>query len=134
MPDIKKHIDRNIPPLQRSVRFTQDDANEGDILLLEESLGHAARVLRMEVSGTDMATNRLEVRLNVRQNVFPRRGGDGLLYTETKPNLASGTSFLQSGTALIVIEGGTTIEFDHEMPVRDIELITVAGQFDIYAS
>ncbi len=130
MPDIKKHIDRNIPPLQRSVRFTQDDANEGDILLLEESLGHAARVLRMEASGTDT----LEVRLNVRQNVFPRRGGDGLLYTETKPNLASGTSFLQSGTALIVIEGGTTVEFDHEMPVRDIELITVAGQFDIYAS
>lgn len=127
MANVQKKISRGIHTLQRSVQFDQSEVSQGDHILVEESLGRPAKHLQVEASG-----GYLQFRLNERQTIFPRRPNDDLQFTQHLPNLASGVTYLQSGTAIITVEDGTTYSMDNEMPISDIHLITIAGQFDMY--
>lgn len=129
MADITKKSDRNIPPNQRSVRFTDTDSDVGDILMVKDSLGHSAQHLTID------SQLGMTIRLNVYQTVFPLRDtNDGLTqWWPGLPNLALGQTYKNTTNALIEIGSGETFVLDDEVPVDDIELVTVSGNFSIIA-
>lgn len=125
MADITKLVDRGIPANQRSQIFTQADGGTGDVLLIKESLGRHAQQLTIEADG-DMS-----IRINVYRVVFPqRKTGEG--FTQWWPgldNVAAGVQVKDDTNALIPIAAGETFELNSEMPITDIELVTVSGDF-----
>lgn len=130
MADITKKVDRGIFPTSRTQNFTEADAGAGDVLMVEQSLGHVARHVVIETDAL------LELRLNVYRKAYPRRApfGDGLTDIDHLPNVAAGVDITDDTGALISIEGGTTYELDNDVPVRDIQLLAVSGNFDIFVS
>jgi len=129
MSDITKKVDRNIPVNQRSVSFDESEASTGDVILVEESLGRCAQHLTFDSTGG------MTVRLNVYQKTFPlREPSDNL--TQWWPgllNLAKEVLYKSETNALIEIGSSETFVLDDEVPVRDIELVTVSGNFTIIA-
>lgn len=127
MTDIIKKVDRGIPANQRSQVFTNADGGAGDVILVKDSLGRHAQQVTVE------ATNPMSIRFNVYRYVFSQRQtGQGM--TQWWPgldNLATGTRVKDNTNALIELDAGDTFELDNEMPVNDIELVTVSGVFTI---
>ena len=131
MADITKKVGRDIAPPFRSQNFTRADAAEGDILLIEDSLGHPASHVTIEAD-LDM-----RVRFNVYYTVFPRRfgqGWDSMSDADHLYELSSGVQVQRDDNGFIDIEAGATYEFERDMPIADIELITVSGNFDIWCT
>jgi len=116
--------------MKRTQNFTNSDASEGDVLMIETSLGYPAQYLTVE------ADNTFQFRINVYNTIYPPRGpGDGLPETYGMPNLARGVTYQSSGMALITVEPGTVYTLEKELPISDIELVTASGvAFDIYVS
>lgn len=129
MGDVVKKVDRIVLPTSRTQNFTQADASQGDILLVKDSLGHAASHVTVE------AFSLLQLRFNVYHKVFPKRKtSTGLPGTYHLDNLTSGMDIIDTTGALVTVEAGTTYELDNEFPINDIELVTVSGLFDIFVS
>lgn len=127
MTDVKKLVDRGVPSNQRSQVFTDTDAGTGDVILVKDSLGRHAQ--QMTINATDP----MSVRVNVYRYIFPqRKTGEG--FTQWWPgldNIAQGTKVKDDTNALINIAANETFELTNEMPITDIELVTVSGVFEI---
>lgn len=130
MADITKKVDRGIFPTSRTQNFTQADAGAGDVLMVESSLGHPARHVMIETDAD------LEFRLNVYYKVYPRHApfGDGLTDIDHLPNVAAGVDITSDTGALVSLGAGETFELDGDTPVKDIQLVTVSGNFDVFVS
>lgn len=130
MTDVKKLVDRGVPANQRSQIFTDADAGAGDVILIKDSLGRHAQQL------TITATDPISIRLNVYRYVFPQREvGQG--FTQWWPgldNVAQGVRVKDETNALITLTANETFELDSEMPITDVELVTVSGVFEILAT
>lgn len=130
MAKIHKHVNRGIPPNARSQSFRNADAVQGDILDINRSLGHPARLVRIEVTVAPIA-----VRFNVLNTVFAKHGHEGIAGLpglEGQDNMGSGLEYTDETVATVHVEANTTFELDHDFPVRDIELTTISGNFDIF--
>jgi hypothetical protein len=130
MSKIFRRVDRNIPVTLRSQEFSNLDAVEGDVLMVETSLGKlASHATIRTVNGS------LRVRFNVYQTVFPHRGNDSLNAQYTL-NTASGTEYKlgEADTADYIVEADTSVDFFNRFPIRDIELVTVSGTFTVQVS
>jgi len=128
MADITKPVDRGILIQGRTQSFTQEDAGEGDVLMIEDSLGRSARVLTIESAGG------MSVRVNVYHMVAPPRLGNDLMYTEGMPNLALSERVKNDSQALIQISAEETLVIDEGLTIRDLEIVTCSGLFEILAT
>lgn len=122
MSDIVKHVDRNIPTLQRAQVFTQADAGVADVIQVKASLGRSARQVRIT------ATDPLTIKFNTQQMVFPRRESSGGMFLDHLPNVTMGQEYIADTTsiALLALE-----EFVFDGNVADITIVSAAGNFEI---
>jgi hypothetical protein len=135
MVDRVKKVDRGIPVLQRSQNFTNADANQGDVLMVHDSLGYPASHVIIEASNGPV-----KVRFNVYQTIYPRRPYDQLLRNDL-PNISSGVllntssgNLTNSSIGVVNVETGTTYTMNRLIAVSDIQLDTVSGNFDIFVA
>ena len=125
MADVVKQVNRTVPIQGRNQSFTEADADAGDVILIEESLGRSAKVMTVESAGG------MQIRVNVYHVVAPPRIGNDLMYTEGMPNLAFAERVKDSSMALITIDPDETFVLDDGLIIRDVELVTVSGVFEI---
>jgi len=125
MADITKKVDRGVPPTERMVSFTDADAGAGDVLMVYESLGGPAASITIEAGGA------MTVRFNVYREVYPRRPGNDFMYSSGHDNISLGERIKDNAAHLVSVGAGETWSNDGEFPVKDIELDTVSGTFDI---
>lgn len=131
MSDVTKTVDRGISANERTQNFTQVDAGAGDILLIKASLGRPARTLQVESVGG------MTFRMNTRRTIFPLRTlADGLAdnYDNVPQQLALPQVINDTTGALVTLAAGETFNLDAELPVSDISIITVSGNFDIFVA
>ena len=130
MADITKKVDRAINSNLRAQTFTEADASQGDVILVKASLGRPARTVTIETSAG------MSVKFNVYRDVYQARGYEGdLMYTAHMPNLTSGGPVKGDSAALESIDAGDVFELNKELPVNDIELVTVSGgTFSIFVA
>jgi len=126
MAKITKRCDRGVASLQRSQSFTQADAGAGDILMIKDSLGKPAKHVTVD------ATAAMTLRINVLYKVFPAWPEAGGAIQNPKLDLANGQEVEDTSGALFDLAAGDTLSLDNEMPVTDIKLVSVAGNFEIY--
>ncbi len=129
MAEITKKVDRAIPSGSRYQTFSGADVpNDGDIILVEDSLGRAASRVDITpfVSG-------MQVRFNVRQKIFNRRTAsfDELQWSDHLPNMTSGHSFIDATQGIVYVNVGNTLTLDGDIPVSDIEITVASGDFHI---
>ena len=130
MTDIVKKVNPGVPANERTQRFTNADAGSGDVLMLKDSLGKPATRVIIE------ATDEVVFRMNVYQTVFPQRTlleDDFNQFNLGVVNLTSGVQYLDETGALIPLGASESIEFDDDLPVSDIQLVTVSGVFEVIA-
>jgi hypothetical protein len=127
MADITKKVHNLVPGNQRSQSFTQADAGAGDVIMVAESLGKPAHKVLFD------ADQALSFRLNVYHEIFPRRTGDQVIniWDECDVNLTSGIRYQDASMAEIFIDAGSTFELDNDVPVNDIEMVTVSGNYTV---
>ncbi len=128
MADITKKVDRGVPSIERTQSFTQGDAAPGDIIKVEDSLGRPGKSLRIEA-----VTGSAQFRFNVVNTVYVNRSESGLMYSDGQPNPGSGLVYLDRSKGSIWVEAGTTWT-SNEFPIRDIEVVTRSGTFDIFVT
>jgi hypothetical protein len=128
MADIIKKVDRGISSEQRTQNFTNTDANAGDILKIQESLGRTAKHVVIEATGA------MTVRFNVVRTIYPNKTKEeyDCLYPEMYKNLALGQTIEDTTGALVSIGANESFELDNDLPVKDIKIVTAAGAFDIF--
>jgi hypothetical protein len=128
MADIIKKVDRGISSDQRTQNFTNTDADPGDILKIQESLGRVAKHIVIEAAAA------MTVRFNVIRTIYPNRTKEDYdcLYPEMYKNLALGQTTEDTTGALVSIGAGETFELDNDLPVKDIKIESAAGAFDIF--
>lgn len=127
MADIVKKVNAAIPRNERSQRFSHDDAGAGDVLMVQDSLGKAASKIIVEAPGN------LSFRFNVYHHMFPQREllqDDFNQFNLGVLNLTSGIRYKDDTNAEIQLNSETFI-LDNGIPVKDIELLTVTGVFEI---
>jgi hypothetical protein len=131
MANIIKKVDRGVPATQRTQNFTQADANVGDILKIQESLGRMAKhiVIDVPTGGGSMT-----VRFNVIRTIYPNKTKEeyDCLYPEMYKNLALGQEVEDTTGALVTIAAGETFELDNDLPVKDIKVVSSATNWDIF--
>jgi hypothetical protein len=133
MSDINKVVNQNIPHQLRAVNFHNSDAVEGDILMVRDSLGYEAKNVTIRCTVAPM-----RVRFNVYWTQFPPRAdiaasGD-LMQTSHLPNLTSGLQVTHDSGATVDINAGETYTWETGPMVRDIQLVTISGHWDIWCS
>jgi len=129
MADIVKKVNPGVPANERSQRFTDADGGTGDVLMFQDSLGKPATKINIECGVSDMS-----FRFNVYQNMFPQRElleDDFNQFNLGVVNLTSGIRYKDDTGALIPLAAGETYELDNDMPVSDMELVTVSGVFEV---
>ena len=128
MADIVKKADRGVPSEQRTQNFTQADANAGDILKIQESLGRVAKHVVIEAGAA------MTVRFNVIRTIYPDKTKQeyDCYYEGVYKNLALGQTIEDTTGALVSIGANETFELDNDLPVKDIKIETAAGSFDIF--
>ena len=128
MADIVKKADRGVPSEQRTQNFTQADANAGDILKIQESLGRVAKHVVIEAGAA------MTVRFNVIRTIYPDKTKQeyDCYYEGVYKNLALGQTIEDTTGALVSIGANETFELDNDLPVKDIKIETAAGDFDIF--
>ncbi len=128
MADIIKKVDRGISSDQRTQNFTNTDANPGDILKIQDSVGRVAKHIVIEAAAA------MTVRFNVIRTIYPNRTKEDYdcLYPEMYKNLALGQTVEDTTGALVSIGAGETFELDNDLPVKDIKIESAAGAFDIF--
>lgn len=120
MAKITKKVDRNIPFKLRSQQFTKDEISEGDVLMIEDSLGFCANHVEIKTASGAMA-----IRLNVYQTVYPKRPANEGMNAEFWDLIASGIEY-KTETPRIEVATNTTLTVNG-FAVRDLEVITASG-------
>lgn len=128
MAKITKRCDRGVDPLQRSQSFTQADAGAGDILMIADSLGKPAKHLTVD------ATAAVTLRINVLRTVYPAQPDAGGAIQNPRLDLENPQEVEDTSGALFDLSAGETLILDNEMPVTDLKLVTVGGNFEIYVT
>ena len=133
MSDIVKKVNRGQDLPYKTVgpqSFTQNDAKQGDILKVKDSLGKAAGFIKIKAQGGGMS-----VRFNVNRTVYQYRYNESpdSINSQLTGNIntASGFDYVDQTQTPIWVDKDTALTFDHEFPVSDIELTTVSGAFEI---
>lgn len=127
MSDITKKANPNISRNQRSQRFDLNDADEGDVILVKESIGHPAKHV------TITCDDAFGFRFNVYKTVFPERthtSGPFNGFWDGLKNLTSGVQVLDEQNAELYINN-ETIAFHNDIPVSDIQILMVSGNWTI---
>jgi hypothetical protein len=124
--DKKILVDRAIPPNERTVRFDQTSASAGDVLMVDESLGRPGADLLVDTDAE------LTFRINVYHTLYTRRTNDFFMMTDHMDNVGSGVRMKSDSNALIELEASETLS--HQGPIKDIELVTVSGNWDMLIS
>jgi hypothetical protein len=130
MSKITKKVNRGLPPNSRTQNFTQADAGADDVLMIEDSLGHCARNVTIETDAE------LQIRFNVYHTIFPKRSqydSPADFYGGLEV-LSSGQEYKDETMGIVSLEADSIYEINGDFPVRDIELLTVSGNFDIFVS
>jgi len=131
MADIVKFVNRGIAPTMRTVNFTQADAGDGDTLMIRDSLGHDAHTLVIEAAATML------IRFNTRYKVYPHRGSPEMFDMNqiNVPDLAREENLIDlTSPAAVTLEANETFTLKDDIPIRDIYIATVSGNFDIFAA
>jgi hypothetical protein len=129
MSNITKPVDRGIPSTLRTVQFTQADGGAGDVLMVQDSLGRNGKHVIIDADAD------ISIRLNVYHTVYPtRESSDGLSQWAGFHNVALGQTYQNGNGAVYSVPGGESLVLDDDLPVRDIELVTVSGNFTITVS
>ena len=134
MANITKKVGRHIPPTQRSQKFDQTEVSEGDIIKIQDSLGHPASHMQVD------ATGEFGFRLNVVQTLFPRYGhdhpgGDVFLhgsfgYVDELPFLASGQEYIDPTGAEYQLTNESMV-FDNDLPISDLIVTVASGVYEV---
>lgn len=127
MADVTKKVSRGLPPRQRLQIFDQTDAGAGDVILVKDSLAKPASRVTIESAGG------MTVRFNVYQTVFPQRqSGDGTYADQWgAQNVSKGVQHKDDSMGTVSIAAAGTLELDDDMPINDIEIVSVTGDFTI---
>ena len=128
MSDVVKKVHRLVPSNERSQTFTEADASAGDVIMVKDSLGRPARKVFIE------ADDPISLRPNVYQYIFPLRESwedDFGAWNPGERNMALGQRVKDNEGVSIDLEAGGSLELDHDIPVSDLELLTVSGLFTI---
>lgn len=129
MGDVIKQVDRGIPGTMRMQLFSEADAGTGDFILVEKSIGKTAS--RVHITATDA----MVVRFNVYQHTRPIR--NDVDQTNISPwnkggvNPALIQQYISDGNPDIEIAAGETFKLDNDISVRDIEIVSADGVFEI---
>lgn len=125
MAKVTKKIGKHIEI--KSQNFSNLDASEGDVLMVKDSLGKPASFARFVTKN-----GALKVRFNVYQTIFPHRPADGL-HAEYAYNMMSGQEYKldENEAAEFTIETDTAYELNKAFPIKDVELVTVSGTWDL---
>lgn len=129
MAQITKKVDRTVPAQLRTQVFTQADAVQGDILLIEDSLGRVAKTVQIQAIAV------LGVAFNVLHTIYPPRNpyGDGYPFGMYGSPPGSGLQY-EANNASITLDAGETLTLDKDIPIKDIKLNTVSGNFEIFVA
>jgi hypothetical protein len=127
MADVIKRVSRGLPPRQRLQIFDQTDAGAGDVILVKDSLAKPASRVTIESVGG------MTIRFNVYQTVFPQRqAGDGQYSDQFGgANVSQGVQHKDTSMGIVTIASGGTLELNDDMPINDIEIVSVTGDFTI---
>lgn len=130
MSEVTKKVNTALPVSQRSQVFTQADASAGDVILVRESLGKYAKVVQIQ------ADAEMSVRFNVLQTIFPDRdkGLGGYPNGDNTQDLSAGVTIQDTTQTPVVIAASETFTLDKDLAVKDIELVTVSGSFEIFVA
>jgi hypothetical protein len=130
MTDVVKLVNRAIPTSQRNQTFTDADAGTGDVILVQDSLGKPASHLVIE-AGSPMT-----FRLNVYHTVYPQRGlADGMADMQILgPNVSRGITIKDATQDPITLDALGTFTLDNDLPIVDIELVTVSGVYELFVT
>jgi len=132
MAERTKICDRNLESPYRSVNWTEADSDEGDVLLVRESLGRPASNCTIEV---DSVGDGMSVRFNVKRTIYPRiPRREGFMYVDHLPYLPSGEDYTDTTVALVNIEAGSTYSFETGPAVRDVQIVSASGHWDMWFS
>jgi len=129
MANVTKKVDRGVPPGERSQSFTQADISaNGDIIKVQDSLGKVATHVVIE------ATAAMTVRFNVQRTIFPEktRAEYDCLYPGQYQNLAAGVDVEDDTGALVSLAAGESFTLDNDLSIKDIKVVTAAGDFSIF--
>ena len=79
------------------------------------------------------AVGAMTVRFNVYQTVFPLhdQSEDIHVWAPGRKNLAGGIQVKDNESVSIAVGAGDILELDKDIPVRDIEIISAAGNFTV---
>lgn len=125
MSNIVKPVDRNIPTFDRVQVFSNADTSAGDVILVQESLGRAAK------SVTITCTAALVIKLNTLQKLYPRREHGGMMYPEAFPNVSLGVDYVADSPDISISPDTTTIL---DGPIKDITVVSAGGDFTFIVS
>jgi hypothetical protein len=134
---ITKKVDRGISPnLRYQFWLSSEDADDGtsiaqgDVFLIEESLGRPAKYLYIETaSGTD-----LTIRLNGRVITYPLRDAR-LNWPVPERDLENPVERQDTTMAAIAINAEDVFEIDGVLPIRDIQIVAwSAGSFEVFVA
>jgi len=117
-------ISRNIKPRNEYQVWLTADLSVGDVLGVEETLGHPASYVTIEAIGGEVS-----VRFNVVQKIYKTQ--EGLGNGPAFPNAAFYTSAWLMGEKqvakpLVMILEGDVYSLRNETNVRDIEIVSLA--------
>jgi len=128
MANITKKVDRGLPPGERSQSFDQVGISNGDILKVQDSLGKAATHVVIE------AVAAMTVRFNVQRTIFPEKthAEYDCLYPGQYQNLAAGVDVVDDTGALVSLAAGESFTLDNDLSIKDIQIVTKAGNFTIF--
>jgi hypothetical protein len=130
MTDITKKVNGIVPLNERSQVFTQADGGTGDVLMVQDSLGRAARRVLIEAA----AGGAMTVRFNVYQKLYGEYSYTDNPWSQWNgewKNLTDETTIKDNEGITHSIAAGESMELDNDIPVKDIEILSAAGSFII---
>lgn len=128
MSDITRKVSKIVPPNERIQSFNQSHASQGDVLMIEDSLGHPARSVTID------AKQAVYIRPNVYHYVYSGIDYGHRLYNCWAPG---GKDLIRYGRVKnnegvsILVDAGTLLELKDDISVSDIEMVITSGNWTI---
>lgn len=101
--------------------FDQDDANAGDILLVNLSIGRDANKIVIEPDGGNIV-----LQFNVYEQVFKNRlDSQGVDFSNHLPNIAQAhTVLITEGKPQLTVESGKIVTLENDILANDIRVVS----------
>jgi hypothetical protein len=134
MANITKKITRHIGGSQYWDTSTDlDDGagaiNAGDIFRIEDSLGKPGSTMSITTgAGT------ISIRINAMLTLYPARNSNEFFNSNYSNNISTGTETKDTSQTPIVIAASQTWEWNGEIPIRNIEIVSMAANFKLLVS